>query len=190
MLIISCRYFAAVFTASKTFPNYPGVASGASMALFGLSPLFLTLIATNFFTSAQAGLDVAKFLTFLSVFVSSTHMIGAFTLRIPTPSDQSSVPNQTGDLEETAEFDERSRLLPARPNGPSQEDDFALELLHDKCFWLLVLILVATLGSVSTIHLLFRNVSINFHAYSVRWLCLIWGQLYYPSRLLCPCPPL
>ena len=45
-------YFSALFAASKSIPNHIGLASGASMALFSLSPLFLSAIATIFFCNS------------------------------------------------------------------------------------------------------------------------------------------
>lgn len=79
-----CRYFSIVFSATQTFPHYIGVASGTSMALFGCSPLLLSLIADHFFTFPDSTgapvLNVTRFLTFLSLVSGVAHLFGALTL--------------------------------------------------------------------------------------------------------------
>jgi hypothetical protein len=122
------------------------------MALFGLSPLFLSLIASEGFTSPTAGLDVTRFLKFVAMLTGSTHLIGAFTLRTPAIRGDFLIPSQP-DSEQ--EVNERSSLLPgsmvegkpAQPNHGS-----VVKLFSDPCFWILAMILVVALGSVSRIN--------------------------------------
>jgi hypothetical protein len=155
------------------------------MALFGLSPLFLSLIASAFFTNPQSGLDVTHFLNFLSIFVGLIHLIGAFNLRLPPHSNPQPTPTQIEDLEQIAEVDECSPLLPGKPptcSSQDKEDDSALGLLHDRYFWILTLILVAIIGSVSPVDpFVVRRAHLSFH--SARWSCLIWGLLCSPYPL-------
>ena len=42
-------YFSSLFAATRTFPRHPGIASGLSMGLLGLSPLVFSLVAGNLF---------------------------------------------------------------------------------------------------------------------------------------------
>jgi hypothetical protein len=120
------------------------------MALFGLSPLFLSLVASNFFTVPDTGLDITRFLNFLSILVGSVHLIGAFNLRTPS-SYPPSIPTQIEDPEQSSEVDEYSQLLPRKPpvTPPINENGSTLDLFRDPHFWLLVSILVVTIGSVS-----------------------------------------
>jgi hypothetical protein len=138
--------FAALFAASKNFPNYPGIASGTTMALFGLSPLLLSLIASNKFTNPDTGLDVTRFLRFLSTFAGAIHLIGAVNLRTPQPRART----RSEDLERTTEVNEQSRLLPREPTSSQVRDNGStLDLLRDPYFWVLASILVVVMGPVS-----------------------------------------
>jgi hypothetical protein len=115
------------------------------MALFGLSPLFLSVIASNFFTDPDAGLNVPQFLRFLSIFVGSVHLIGAFYIKTPLAPGLSSART-----EQASSADERSPLLPATPHVSVDvlTPGSALDLLRDPSFWSLALVVLVTLGSV------------------------------------------
>jgi len=144
-------YFSSLFAASKNFPSYLGIASGASMALFGLSPLFLSLIASNFFTNPDTGLDVTNFLRFMAMFAGAIHLVGAFTLRTPQFAPEHQIPQHV-DSEQRQEADERTSLLPGNQNHDAlvnsvKEDGTVLELFQDTSFWILVLVTLITLGS-------------------------------------------
>jgi hypothetical protein len=124
------------------------------MALFGLSPLFLSVLASSFFTDPQMGLNVTRFLKYHAIITGSIHLIGAITLRLPSVSE-SSVQSPTGDPEQPTEPDERSALLPGKPRNsveaqvvPADEHSSAKDLLQDRNFWTLFLISLVVLGSV------------------------------------------
>jgi len=51
------------------------------MALFGLSPLFLTTIATKWFTDDLATLDPVKYMSFLAALTGTVHLAGALALK-------------------------------------------------------------------------------------------------------------
>ncbi|TFY79997.1 hypothetical protein EWM64_g4020 [Hericium alpestre] len=150
-------YFSSLFAASKNFPNYMGVASGSSMALFGLSPLFLSLLAKPF-SRPDTDLDVTAFLTFLAALAGTVHLIGAFTLHVPPLlSDRATISEEPviighEDLEE-ASTDERQALLPGKGPQvsvdvvPVEEDATVLDLLKDPNFYILALITMLVLGS-------------------------------------------
>jgi hypothetical protein len=149
-------YFSSIFAASKTFPQYPGAASGASMAFFGLSPLFLSLLASTYFTDPTTGLDVTRFLMFLAIASGIVHVIGAFTLRIPT--SQCGVASQPDSVvsgrDEESSIDERQPLLPQKaPRSGGQavraDEGSVLHLFRDPYFWSLAFIILIITGSVS-----------------------------------------
>ncbi|KAI0050909.1 MFS general substrate transporter [Auriscalpium vulgare] len=151
-------YFSFLFAASKSFPSSIGFASGASTALFGLSPLFLSFVASTFFTDPVTGLNVTKFLTFLAITAGSVHFVGAFNLRLPSTvsptalEPQETTPLSDNDVEGQSGADERDPLLPHKPRAevtvvPVEEDGSALDLLRDPQFWWLACIVMITLGS-------------------------------------------
>jgi hypothetical protein len=147
---IHARYFSSLFAASKNFPNYLGIASGTSMALFGLSPLFLSLIASNFFTDRDTGLDVTSFLQFMAMFAGVVHLIGAFTLRTPPLAVEPKV-SRRSDTEQSLEQNEHTALLSEirSPGESVTEGDSVLDLFRDTSFWVLTMVTLITLGSVS-----------------------------------------
>ncbi|KAI0797721.1 major facilitator superfamily domain-containing protein [Abortiporus biennis] len=75
-------YFSIVFSSTTTFPKYMGIASGTSMALFGFSPLLLSVLASKFFTSPdpEEGLNVTNFLAFLAILSGFVHVFGAIVM--------------------------------------------------------------------------------------------------------------
>ena len=143
-----------MFAASKTFPQYPGAASGISMTFFGLSPLFLSLLASRFFFDPTTGLNVTHFMIFLALASGITHLIGAFTLRIP--ASQCGVASESESVvsgsDEERSIDERQPLLPNKtplPDVQADEGSSVLHLFRDPSFWSLAFIVLIILGSVS-----------------------------------------
>ena len=63
------------------FPRYSGTASGTSMSIFGLSPLFLSLVASKLFTSSDQTLDIPGFFTFMAVFTGVVHCASTLVFR-------------------------------------------------------------------------------------------------------------
>jgi len=136
-------YFSSLFAASKNFPNHLGMASGTSMALFGLSPLFLSVIASKFFTDPEIGLNVTEYLRFLSVLTGLVHLFGAFNIKTPAAGISIS------DTEQASNVDERSPLLPStsHSNVDKPSAGSAMDLLRDPSFWVLAFFALVTLGS-------------------------------------------
>jgi len=132
-------YFSSLFAASKTFPNHTGLASGTSMALFGLSPLFFSVIASKFFTDPASGiLNVANYTAFIALFNSIIYIAGFVFLRqIPcspeTQNDPISLPEN-----------ETTPLLTTSPR--KNADPTIQELLKRKDFWLLGIFCLLTFG--------------------------------------------
>jgi hypothetical protein len=126
------------------------------MTFFGLSPLFLSLLASRYFTDPTTGLNVTHFMVFLAVASGIIHLIGAFTLRIPT--SQCEVASESDGVisgnDEESSTEERQPLL---PNKTTRSDVHAvhadgssvLQLFRDPSFWSLVFMVLITLGSVS-----------------------------------------
>lgn len=80
-----------MFSATHLFPRYVGIASGTSMALFGCSPLVISVVADKFFTHPSSYpqdarvLNVTQFLTFLVIVTGITHILGSLILPGPAP---------------------------------------------------------------------------------------------------------
>ncbi|KAE9399257.1 MFS general substrate transporter [Gymnopus androsaceus JB14] len=130
-------YFSFVFSATKTFTRYLTIASGVTMSLFGLSPLLLSSIASNFFSDATTGsLDVTRFLQFLAVATGVVHLAGAYALTVP--STTTTLPRLL-DNEHPAEC------------ATDPRDGSAVDLLRDPNFWLLALYMIMVLGSCEMI---------------------------------------
>lgn len=178
-----------------------GMASGASMTLFGLSPLLYSLVATHLFSEPDTGLEVIPFLRFMAVWTAVIHLVGAMTLIVPsleptpvaTPAEvEAEEGTSSGSV--TPLVDERQPLLPNKSlslrdedidYGPAPEEDkTALQLLRDPDFWMLFVTVLLTLGAVGTV--------------SPRFFCrasLLNQPSYYPvrngsvqHRIDCPLP--
>lgn len=118
------------------------------MALFGLSPLILSFFASTWFTRSQGGLDVPGFTAFLAILTGVVHVIGAVNMTVePTVGER---------LEDSEANSETMPLLPTKP--PFQAYDKIRDVLRDSHFWVLALVVLLTLGSVSnkpSLHTLF-----------------------------------
>lgn len=122
------------------------------MALFGLSPLFFSTVATTFFMDKSSGvLDVPSFTTFLALLTSLVYGLGYINLRrFKWPPDFT---------EETISPEETSPLLGVESPSlqdveqtchRSSEQHFPnlSELLRKVDFWLIAFFCVFILGVV------------------------------------------
>jgi hypothetical protein len=133
----------------------PGISTGVSTAFFGLSPLFLSLEASAFFSTKDGELDVTHFIVVLSITAGIAHLVAAVFLRVFPP--RASITAQPDD-----EIDnpipvihptEHTPLL----NSPNKQVKSASQsgqqtvwqLLSDLDFWLLAGSIFLVLGSVS-----------------------------------------
>lgn len=144
-------YFSSVFAASKHFPNYPGLASGATMALFGLSPLCLSVLASEFFTDSASGiLNIVLFLKFMAVLTASTHVLGYFVL-LSHPA-----PYVAGPIADCLDCHENSTLLP-RKTGDQRDEPLGnpvAELpppIQEWSFWFLWLYCFLVIGAAEMV---------------------------------------
>ena len=160
------------------YPKYPGIATGVSLALFGLSPLFLSLAASHFFTDSERGLDVTHFLNFVALLAGSVHLLGALTLSIPSPP---SVVFATAESDAEQYISEQTPLLgdadEAKPVSTVQRP--VVELLRDPCFWILLPVIGTTLGLVCCLSRVRDRIYLIDQPHSARWLYPTWVALCY-----------
>lgn len=147
----SYSYFSSLFSASKFFPSHIGLASGATMALFGLSPLFLSVLATNYFADPITGLlNVSRYMTFLTFLTASVYTFSALVLRrAPRAADlavDARATERVGSGEITPLLASDLPSIPA-PH-PSRVDYTTWDILKTGDFWLLVVFCFLTLGVV------------------------------------------
>ncbi|KAH9934659.1 MFS general substrate transporter [Fomitopsis serialis] len=115
-IAIILSYLSMLFAATRTFPQFMGFASGTSLAIFGLSPLFLSWIATEFFTPTDGVLDVTRFFTFMALLTGVVNFLGALILPGPAAADMPVAPTSEAtamahDPDEDAEAHEETSLL-------------------------------------------------------------------------------
>ncbi|PFH50680.1 hypothetical protein AMATHDRAFT_60672 [Amanita thiersii Skay4041] len=138
-------FLSMVYAASKSFPRYIGIASGTAMSLFGLSPLFLSAIASRFFTDASGNLNAVYFMSFLAILSGSVHLFSSFPLKeAVNPSSAASNANST---------DENTPLLNHASDieAPSFDSPKSSMLMTDLSFWLLGLFCFCTLGTAEMV---------------------------------------
>ncbi|KIM29113.1 hypothetical protein M408DRAFT_329119 [Serendipita vermifera MAFF 305830] len=140
--------FTIMFSASQAFPGHTGIATGASTAFFGLSPLFLSFVASAFFSTNDGELDVKRFLITLSITAGIAHILAAAFLRVfPTKTDHIPEPDEEiSDPVPVLHATEETPLL-AQPNKPAPQSQTIGQLLKDVDFWLLAFSMLLLLGS-------------------------------------------
>ncbi|KAF8628413.1 hypothetical protein AX15_003935 [Amanita polypyramis BW_CC] len=138
-------YYSSLFGASKSFPGYIGIASGTSMALFGLSPLFLTAAALRSFTDDSGNLNAMGYLLFLVALTGPVYLMGFFALSEP----KSAIPPRNPEPES-----ENTSLLSGTSEVSASQGTYRHEQcspLNDLAFWLLFLFCICTLGAAEMI---------------------------------------
>ncbi|KAF9532286.1 major facilitator superfamily domain-containing protein [Crepidotus variabilis] len=142
-------YFSALFAASKSFPNHLGLASGASMGLFGLSPLFFSVIATSCFTDVNTGLlDVRRYTTFLGSATFIVYIAGFIFLQgVPRMVGSISHQEMQAVADDSMIVETTPLLQTSRSSSFSKPSELSVsELLRESDFWLLVLFAVLIMG--------------------------------------------
>ncbi|PIL24136.1 hypothetical protein GSI_13888 [Ganoderma sinense ZZ0214-1] len=170
-LATACSYFSLLFAATKSFPQYIGVASGTSMSIFGLSPLFLSLVASKVFTVPGQTLDVPRYFTWLAVVAGSIHIVTAVIFRankhmMHGTTEQAKAVD--ADSEAVVHAAEEEPLL-AGGNADDSEDSptnsanvhfmpveepregSTLDLFRDPYFWILSLWMVLIVGAAEMV---------------------------------------
>ena len=164
---MSClRYFSLVFAATKSFPKYIGIASGTSMSIFGLSPLFLSVVASKLFTLPGQTLDISSYFTFLAVVAGAIHLVTAaiflanqrFYSAIeetkPARPDTESAndvreaePLLANDVEDASDAPKDPANIRVVPVEEPQEGS-SLDLFKDPWFWVFAVWITIIVGSV------------------------------------------
>lgn len=171
------RYFSVVFAATKTFPRFIGIASGTSLSIFGLSPLFLSLLASRFTPPGQT-LDIPSFFTFMATVTGIIHLTSTVILRAnrplerraadaaaaPSTDAESSISTEQEPLLGSAEVEDEDEYdSTPKPKDPvsvhivpvqEPQEGSTLDLFKDPSFWVLSLWLVLVVGAVCTPFLL------------------------------------
>ncbi|KAG8861188.1 putative monocarboxylate transporter mch1 [Tulasnella sp. 330] len=160
-------YFSAVFSAAKEFPHHNGLAMGTSMALFGLSPLFLSLPSYLFITPA-GHVNAEAYIIFTGSLTTAMTTISTFGLKqvgrgqqvVLEPPQRAEAPDEEA-LLLPKPLSEAER--PGDPQTPSEEAPLLpkrlpeverpgypqtwLTLLRDRYFWWLFVTMAVMLGS-------------------------------------------
>ncbi|KZS99053.1 MFS general substrate transporter [Sistotremastrum niveocremeum HHB9708] len=136
-------YFSTLFAATKNFPQYSGLAAGLSMSIFGLSPLFLSLIAGKFFVAPGDTLDITRYTCFLAILTGCVHIIGACNLRVyPVLDAEQIIEPRTPDTP----TDEETLLIP-KSNVCADPKTPLPAVLADINFWVLGAVIAVTIGT-------------------------------------------
>ncbi|KAI0673070.1 MFS general substrate transporter [Trametes maxima] len=166
-----CSYFGLVFAATKTFPQYIGIASGTSMSIFGLSPFFLSLVASRYFTPSGQPLDIARFFTFMAVLTGSVHLLSTFVFRAnPIPKEPSADAEVGGrrspspqSVDAISALEEAEPLLADSTPKPKDNVDVhivpveepqhgsTIDLFKDPYFWVLAFWMLLVVGAAEMV---------------------------------------
>jgi hypothetical protein len=116
------------------------------MALFGLSPLFFSVIASKFFTDPISGvLNVANYTSFIALFNSIVYVAGfVFLQRVPCTSDLA----HTAEAQDDPVTPPETEHTPLLTSSRKPADPTIPELLKLPDFWLLAIFCVLLLGLV------------------------------------------
>ena len=120
------------------------------MALFSLSPLFLSAIATNFFIHPATGqLNIYHFMSFLALLTGFVHILGFINMQgLKQTIDRA---HTTSEAVEENNPQETSSLLASEPQSHltmQASNPSTMELLRRIDFWLLAFICAFIIGAV------------------------------------------
>lgn len=116
------------------------------MALFSLSPLFLSAIATNFFIHPTTGqLNICHFMSFLALLAGFVYILGFINMQglkhsieVTSEAVEENIPQETSPL-----------LAPTSQSRPTMQasNPSAMELLRRIDFWLLTIFCIFIIGA-------------------------------------------
>ncbi|KAG8967926.1 putative monocarboxylate transporter mch1 [Tulasnella sp. 419] len=144
-------YFSSTFAAAKEFPRQTGLATGIALALFGLSPLFLSL-PSSWFIAGKDYVEAQSYIIFLGLVTGIVHLLSSIGFYYSIRSGQSrNEPTSEIHAEQPSETspDEETPLIP-KTSTPAEEQSF-LTLLADKHFWWLWVSVALVTGSAEMI---------------------------------------
>jgi hypothetical protein len=136
-----------------------GISTGVASVSLAICPLVLSIIASNYFTTPETGLQVPQYLVFLALLCGSVNLLGAFTLQTPKVH-VTDVPAVEQDVEPASEPDEQTNLLMGVVKDtvhlhvvPVEEpaEGSIMDLIQDPFFLILIVSLSCLLGSVESL---------------------------------------
>lgn len=144
-----------------------GFATGTSLAIFGTSPLFLSMIVSRLFSTTSSGVDVARFFVFMAILTGTVNFLGALILPgprtnivlAPRPLDGPIIGSEYAE-DRFVDQDERTSLLAPSVKSvanvvvvpaPEPDDLAAIDLLKEPSFWVLALIVSLVVGAAEMI---------------------------------------
>ncbi|GAA5821489.1 hypothetical protein JCM11251_004648 [Rhodosporidiobolus azoricus] len=159
----AASYFSAMISCTKSAPaRHSGLAIGVPCAVFGLSPLFLSFIASAFTTTSRTAdttgeLDAGRYLFFLGAFLFVVNGVGAICIKeLPWEDNLEKViidaleppldagesgfsPSAVPSIDGQGSTERTSLLPPRRPPSPASPnaEQTLRELLSTASFWLL-----------------------------------------------------
>ncbi|KAG8906277.1 putative monocarboxylate transporter mch1 [Tulasnella sp. 403] len=144
-------YFSVIFTAAKDFPRHNGLATGITLALFGLSPLFLSLPSYLFPTPAGY-VNAKAYVIFIGTMTTLMHIVSIYGLLPPPPRPLPTIEQESTAPPEDA-MNEESLLLPkpTLPNDRPTEPQTWSTVLGDPYFWWVFAITATTIGSAEMV---------------------------------------
>ncbi|EAU88607.2 hypothetical protein CC1G_04313 [Coprinopsis cinerea okayama7 len=161
-------YFSSLFAASRIFPRHIGVASGTSMALFGLSPLFLSVIASRWFTDQSTEtLNVTRYTAFLAISSAAVYFSSALFLHINSDVEATAASQAASSDIENRDADETTSLLSSNRKPPTYQEQSVLTLLKKSDFWLLAIFCVVTLGTSEMVISNIGSIVVSLPPYSI-----------------------
>lgn len=147
-------YFGFLFASSRNFPRATGLATGLPLSIFGLSPLFLSNIASTFFLDSATGLlDSTRFLIFLAVLLCLVNLGGSMGLRVWLRQEEkrkdtvTAITSEPTTTDEDEVVDENTPLVPAPQPAEGELHQPLPHLLTDPQFWSFILIIAITTGA-------------------------------------------
>lgn len=172
-------YFSALF-ATRSQSATGGLATSIPLALFGLSPLFLSYVASlPTFQLSNGELNAPRFLAFLAVGAGSIHLISTFGLRVQydvshvQDPDTTEVPTPDEDATERTPLVKKPIPPPASPVPRvleyTEEDGSVMGLLSDSSFWLFAIIFLVITGSVRCFRIPNQVTQLTSHPCSPKW---------------------
>ena len=120
------------------------------MALFSLSPLFLSAIATNFFIHPATGqLNICHFMSFLALLTGFVYILGFINMQgLKQSIDEAQTTSEA--VEENISQETSPLLAPTSQSRLAMQasNPSAMELLRRFDFWLLTIFCVFIIGAV------------------------------------------
>lgn len=139
-------YFAALTASAKSFPRYPGLAIGLPSALFGISPLLLSMVASALFTRTdgedQGEIDAGRLFTAVAILLATVNLFSSVVLQPIVhgePVAPTEVPEQA--MDSGMHGSETQPLLP-KSEAASLAQTKVSEFLQQNSVWIFICIVL------------------------------------------------